>query len=567
MKADHACAPSSKTVDWNAIDWRTAHQNVRRLQVRIVKAMQEGRWGKVKALQHLLTHSFSGRVMAVRRVTENRGKRTPGIDGNVWDTPHKKSVVVQSLRQRGYHPQPLRRVYIPKSSNPKKLRPLGIPTMKDRAMQALYLLGLDPVAETTADPNSNGFRKERSPADAISQCYTILCRKVTSPQWILEGDIKACFDQISHNWLVANIPMDKAILRKWLKAGYMEKEVFHPTEAGTPQGGIASTVLANLTLDKLERELKGRFCEKSRNRPSTGVNYVRFADDFIVTARSKELLENQIRPFIEQFMNERGLMLSSEKTRITHIAEGFDFLGQNVRKYHGKLIIKPAKKNVKAHLTQIRDIIRANLTATAGTLVVRLNPIIRGWANYHRHQCSKRIYAYTDHATYKALWHWARRRHPNKGARWVKKKYFKTVGKRNWVFTGTIQDREGRQEVVHLLSAAYTPIRRHVKIRAKANSYDPQWEMYFEERLKGKMEDNLQGKKKLQNLWKTQDGRCSQCGQLITQETGWHIHHRAWRSKGGGDERSNLEMLHLTCHQQIHSQRLSVAEPCPARGI
>jgi len=567
MKADHACAPSSKTVDWNAIDWGTAHQNVRRLQVRIVKAMQEGRWGKMKALQHLLTHSFSGRVMAVRRVTENRGKRTPGIDGIVWDTPHKKSVAVQSLRQRGYHPQPLRRVYIPKTSNPKKLRPLGIPTMKDRAMQALYLLGLDPVAETTADPNSYGFRKERSPADAISQCYTILCRKVTSPQWILEGDIKACFDQISHNWLVANIPMDKAILRKWLKAGYMEKEVFHPTEAGTPQGGIASPVLANLTLDKLERELKDRFCEKSRNRLSTGVNYVRFADDFIVTARSKELLENQIRPFIEQFMNERGLRLSSEKTRITHIAEGFDFLGQNVRKYHGKLIIKPAKKNVKAHLTQIRDIIRANLTATAGTLVVRLNPIIRGWANYHRHQCSKRTYAYTDHATYKALWHWARRRHPNKGARWVKKKYFKTVGKRNWVFTGTIQDREGRQKVVHLLSAAYTPIRRHVKIRAKANPYDPQWEMYFEERLKGKMEDNLQGKKKLLNLWKTQDGRCSQCGQLITQETGWHIHHRAWRSKGGGDERSNLEMLHLTCHQQIHSQRLSVAEPCPARGI
>jgi RNA-directed DNA polymerase len=194
MKADHACAPSSKTVDWNAIDWRTAHQNVRRLQVRIVKAMQEGRWGRVKALQHLLTHSFSGRVMAVRRVTENRGKRTPGIDGNVWDTPYKKSVAVQSLRQRGYHPQPLRRVYIPKSSNPKELRPLGIPTMKDRAMQALYLLGLDPVAETTADLNSYGFRKERSPADAISQCYTILCRKVTSPQWILEGDIKACFD-------------------------------------------------------------------------------------------------------------------------------------------------------------------------------------------------------------------------------------------------------------------------------------------------------------------------------------------------------------------------------------
>jgi RNA-directed DNA polymerase len=197
MKANAACAPSHKTVDWNAIDWRKAHQTVRWLQVRIVKAMQEGRWGKVKALQHLLTHSFSGRVMAVRRVTENRGKRTPGIDGIVWDTPHKKSVAVQSLRQRGYHPQPLRRVYIPKSSNPKKLRPLGIPTMADRGMQALYLLGLDPVAETIADPNSYGFRKERSPADAISQCFLILCKKDTSPQWILEGDNQACFDHTS----------------------------------------------------------------------------------------------------------------------------------------------------------------------------------------------------------------------------------------------------------------------------------------------------------------------------------------------------------------------------------
>jgi len=279
MKANYACAPCHQTVDWNAIDWRKAHQNVRRLQVRIVKAMQEGRWGKVKALQHLLTHSYSGRVMAVRRVTENRGKRTPGIDGIVWNTLHQKSVAVQSLGQRGYHPQPLRRVYIPKSSNPKKLRPLGIPTMADRAMQALYLLGLDPVAETRADPNSYGFRKERSPADAIGQCFQILCKKKTSPEWILEGDIKACFDQISHEWLVANIPMDKTILHKWLKAGYMEKEVFHATEAGTPQGGIASPVLANLTLDKLEQELKNQFRTRGRNQPSLGVNYVRFADD------------------------------------------------------------------------------------------------------------------------------------------------------------------------------------------------------------------------------------------------------------------------------------------------
>jgi RNA-directed DNA polymerase len=241
---------------------------------------------------------------------------------------------------------------------------------------------------------------------------------------------------------------------------------------------------------------------------------------FIVTARSKELLENQIRPFIEQFMNERGLRLSAEKTQITHIAEGFDFLGQNVRTYNGKLIIKPAKKNVKAHLTQIRAIIRTHLSATAGAIVMQLNPVIRGWANYHSHQCSKNTYTYTDYVTYKALWRWAKRRHPNKGARWVKQKYFKIVGQRHWVFSGTIQDREGKTKVVRLFPAAYTPIRRHIKIQAKANPYDPQWEMYFEERANSKMEDNLQEKKKLLNLWKTQEGHCSHCGQLIKQEVG-----------------------------------------------
>jgi RNA-directed DNA polymerase len=201
-------------------------------------------------------------------------------------------------------------------------------------------------------------------------------------------------------------------------------------------------------------------------------------------------------------MNERGLRLSAEKTRITHIAEGFDFLGQNVRKYNGKLIIKPTKKNVKAHLTQIRDIIRTNPTAKAGTLVMQLNPVIRGWANYHRHVCSKNTFTYTDNATYKALWHWARRRHPDKGVRWVQQKYLKTVGQRHWVFSGIIKDHEGKTKRVPLLPAAYTPIRRHVKIQAKANPYDPQWEMYFEERVKSKMEDTGKGKR-----------NCSTCGK------------------------------------------------------
>ena len=234
-----AGAASHQERNWHTINWQAVNQEVRRLQVRIVKAEQQGKWGKVQALQHLLTHSFSGKALAVKRVTENQGKRTPGVDGEIWKTPERKAEAVETLTQRGYHPRPLRRIYIPKSNGSK--RPLSIPTMKDRAMQALYLLVLDPIAEIRADPNSYGFRKERSTADAIDQCHTVLSNRAGA-EWILEGDIKACFDKISHTWLEAHIPMEKSILRKWLKAGFIEKRVLKPTEEGTPQGGLCKAL-------------------------------------------------------------------------------------------------------------------------------------------------------------------------------------------------------------------------------------------------------------------------------------------------------------------------------------
>src|ERR1700694_2808453 len=222
-----AGAVSHSEVNWHAINWPKAHQTVRRLQARIVQAAQAGRWGKVKALQHLLTHSFSAKVLAVKRVTDNPGKRTAGVDGVIWDTPQKKATAIHALHQRGYRALPLRRVYIPKR-NGKALRPLGLPCMLDRAMQALYLLALDPVAEVRADPNSYGFRRERSTADAIEQCHTVLTRP-NGAQWIFEGDIRSCFDKISHAWLLAHIPINKAILQQWLKAGFIEKHALHPT--------------------------------------------------------------------------------------------------------------------------------------------------------------------------------------------------------------------------------------------------------------------------------------------------------------------------------------------------
>src|SRR5919108_5101418 len=250
MMADSSArATPHRPEDWHSMQWKPANERVRRLQARIGKATKAGKWHRVHALQHLLTHSFRGKALAIRRVTEHPGKNTPGVDRVLWNTPEKQWNAIHSLKRRGYQPRPLRRVYIPKSNG--KRRPLGIPTRKDRAMQALHLLALDPIAESLADPNSYGLRKERSGADAMEQCCNALTRR-PCPQWILEGDIKSCFDRISHEWLLAHIPMEKAILQQGLKAGYMEKSLFYQTADGTPQGGISSPVLANMALDGLE---------------------------------------------------------------------------------------------------------------------------------------------------------------------------------------------------------------------------------------------------------------------------------------------------------------------------
>lgn len=386
-------APSDQATHWHSIDWARCHREVRRLQARIVKATQEGRHGRVKALQWLLTHSFSGKALAVKRVTENRGKRTSGVDGVTWSTSKIKLKAVLSLRRRGYRPQPLRRIYIPKANG--KQRALGIPCMIDRAQQALHLLALEPIAETTADPNSYGFRSARSTADAIEQCFKALSH-TDCAEWILEADIRSCFDEISHNWLIANIPMDKAILRMWLKAGYFHHNVLYPTAAGTPQGGIISPTLMNMTLDGLEHLLRLKYRRSTRN-PSK-VNIVRYADDFIITGVTREMLAEEVIPMVEQFLAERGLSMSPEKTRITHISDGFDFLGMNVRKYGGKLLIKPAPTSVQRFLRKVREVIKGNAMVRHDILIRRLNPMLRGWANYNQHVVTKQTFRKISYA-------------------------------------------------------------------------------------------------------------------------------------------------------------------------
>ncbi len=426
-------ASSRQTLDWKSIDWNKVERRVKELQMRIAKAVQRGRCRLVKSLQWLLTHSFYAKLLAVRRVITNKGKRTPGVDGVVWKTPKQRMQAVNLLNRRGYRSLPLRRVYIKKRSG--KLRPLGIPTMRDRAMQALYALALVPVAEATGDPNSYGFRDYRSCADAIEQCFICFSRR-NSPRWLLEADIQACFDRINHEWMLNHILIDRKILRAWLEAGYIDKGKLYPTKAGTPQGGIASPTLANMTLDGLELAIKNAVPRGSK------VNVIRYADDFIVTAISKEILEEKVRPAIRKFLKERGLNLSGEKTKIARIEDGFDFLGQHLRKYRGKLIIAPSKNSVKAIIAKTKRIIKANLGHTTAKVIGELNSATRGWANYHRYVCSKETFRYVDSCIFKNLWNWARRRHRNKRAQWIRNRYFREIGSRNWSFFCNPEDKK-----------------------------------------------------------------------------------------------------------------------------
>ena len=535
-----ACAPSDMT--WHDINWVAVHRQVRRLQTRIVKATQVGHHNQARALQWLLTHSFSGRALAVKRVTENKGKNTSGVDKVTWTTPQAKINAIASMRRRAYKPQPLRRVFILKKNG--KQRPLGIPAMKCRAMQALYLLALEPIAETTADQHSYGFRPQRSTADACEQCFTCLAQKV-SAQWVLEADIKGCFDNISHDWMLANIPTDKAMLQKWLKAGFVYQHTLFPTVAGTPQGGIISPVAANMTLDGLQATLHEAFPASRRLSPK--MNMVRYADDFIITGHSKEWLENEVKPLVIDFLAQRGLTLSPEKTKITHIEEGFDFLGWNIRKYNGKLLIKPSKANIKAHLDKIREAIRTNQTAKQVNLIRLLNPILRGWANYHRHVVASKTFAYVDAMIWSWLWRWAARRHPNKGAHWIKNRYFKTQGTRHWVFSATEPKSNGSRATVTLLKESDTPIQRHIKIKADANPHDPKWEQYFQARWSKKMLNSSKGRVKLYRVWLRQDGLCAHCASPITKATPWVARRTAVHGTGSGDKLSTLQLHHSHC--------------------
>jgi RNA-directed DNA polymerase len=458
---------------WKTIDWSRVRQEVRRLQMRIAKATQAGQRRKAQALQWVLTHSRSAKLLAVHRVTTNRGAKTPGVDNVRWRTDRQKLHAAISLKRHGYRPRPLRRHYIPKPNG--KLRPLSIPTLHDRAMQALYALALAPIAETLADRNSYGFREGRRCADALEQCFKMLSQRDCAP-WVLEGDIRACFDEISHDWLLQNVPMDKQLLQAWLKAGYWEKEQLFPTSAGTPQGGLISPLLANLALDGMEQAVKAVAAGRGDK-----INFARYADDFVVTGATRELLEQKVKPALTAFLQERGLELSEQKTVTTHIQTGFDFLGHTVRKYGDKLLIRPAKSKVQILREKISRLIHAALALPQEALLRQLNPLLRGWANYYRNGAARQTFATVDNYVWHQLWNWMARRHPGKSQAWKKRKYFTAAGDQGGFSVG-YHTKKGESRMLKLYRLASTTIERHLKVQGAANPYDAHYTEYFEKR-------------------------------------------------------------------------------------
>ncbi|ABE42905.1 group II intron reverse transcriptase/maturase [Polaromonas sp. JS666] len=561
-------ASPGESSEWHSIDWKAVMQFVGKAQMRIAQAETEKDFRRVARLRRSLIRSWQAKALAVRRVTENQGKRTSGVDCVLWDTPTKKWNAIGCLNPKGYRARPLRRAYIPKADG--KQRPLGMPTMKDRAMQALYLLALEPAVECASDPNSYGFRKGRSTHDARSQLFVSLSRKV-SATWVLDADISGFFDNINHEWLLNNVHMDKVMLRKWLKSGVVDAGQLQRTDDGTPQGGVISPTLANITLNGLEPGLTQFLREKlgTTLAKKGKVNVVRYADDFVVTGDSKELLENTVQPWIVEFLRERGLTLSAEKTRIVHIDQGFDFLGWSFRKYGGKLLIKPSQKNVKAFYGKVKKIIaKSDSKLPTETLIKRLNPVLKGWAQYHKGTVAKQTFSKVDHLIYWRLTRWGLRTHPRKSGKWVYAHYWKQCGSRR-LFAGLQDDPSGGDERIPLplYSLADMKIVRHVKVKGDYNPFHPDWVTYGEKLRVQRMGETIWSAQRA-SLWFDQGGKCALCEQEIDiADENMDDHHIVYRQLGGSDALSNRVLLHPICHRRVHALGLKVIKPVPARGL
>ena len=545
-----------KPTSWADIDWAAAEEHVRRLQGRIYRAAAAGEHAKVKNLQKLLVRSGSAKMLAIRQVTQqNKGRNTPGVDGVVCNTPQARLQLLNTgLHLRGYRPQPVRRVYIPKSNG--KERPLGIPTIRDRVMQAIVKMALEPEWESRFEANSYGFRPGRCTMDAIVAIHRNLNGRGTS-EWILDADISGCFDNIDHETLLARLPVFTTAVRRWLKAGIIEGGAAKTTDAGTPQGGILSPLLANVALDGMEKLFGSesatgrRLVPALRRGMNKGVSLIRYADDFVVTAPNRAVLESHVLPALCDFLAGRGLKLSEAKTKIVHTDEGFDFLGFNIRRFGRKVLTKPQKEKVLIHLRGIRDFLIRNRQTPTPIVISELAPVIRGWSSYYRYGASKETLRYADYRLWQMLWRWSLRRHRNKPKKWVRAHYFKQVGQRDWVFHGRRVD-TGKEAT--LCTHSEISVKRFVKVKGRATPMNPDEADYWDTRRWERMVDATYSKRR-KRLLEQQGGACAMCGVQFDPDQDLHfidVHHDRPRHSGGSDQPSNLMAIHRWCHHGHH---------------
>jgi RNA-directed DNA polymerase len=561
MQAHSLANGTKKQTNWNAINWRKANWTVRNLRQRIFRAAQEGTLNKVRSLQKLMLKSYSNRLVSVRRVAQiNAGKNTPGVDKLVIKTPAARGRMVDILAHYTlWKAKPARRVYIPKANG--KLRPLGIPVIVDRCLQAMVKNALEPAWEARFEGSSYGFRPGRSCHDAIEKIYG-LARPNKTKKWVLDADIRGAFDHISHDYLLKTIGAvpGKELIKQWLKAGYVEHGAFHATEQGTPQGGVASPLLANIALHGMEEAIGVKYDYRGQLIGKRAV--VRYADDFVCFCETREDAE-QVQKILVEWLKERGLALSEEKTRIVHLTEGFDFLGFNIRHYPApqtsrtgwKLLIKPSKESVQDVQRKLKDQWDKVQGTNVQSVLTKLNPIIRGWANYFRTAVAKEIFSSLDRWMFYKADRYTRRMHPKKPKDWRHRKYwgrFQLERLDPWVFGD-------KQTGGHVLKFSWFPIERHVLVKGRASLDDPRLKDYWQKRQAAKAKDLTLSKQKLA---KRQKGRCAECGETLFNDEELQVHHLLARSQGGKDTYSNLALVHLLCHQQIHAKTERAMSDC-----
>jgi RNA-directed DNA polymerase len=561
MQAPRLANGTEKQTAWNAINWHRAIRTVRNLRQRLFRAAQEGDLKKVRSLQKLMLKSYSNRLVSVRRVAQiNAGKDTPGVDKLVLKTPAARGRMVDHLAHFTlWKAKPVRRVYIPKASG--KLRPLGIPVVMDRCLQAMVKNALEPVWEARFEGSSYGFRPGRSCHDAIEKIYG-LARPNKTKKWVLDADIRGAFDHISHEYLLTTIgPVPgKELIKQWLKAGYVEHGTFHATEQGTPQGGVVSPLLANIALHGMEEAIGVKYDYRGQLIGKRAV--VRYADDFVCFCETKEDAEH-VQSILTEWLKERGLTLSQEKTRIVHLTEGFDFLGFNIRHYRApltsrtgwKLLIKPSKESVQAMQKKLKDLWDEAQGGNVQAVLTKLNPVIRGWANYFRTAVAKEIFSKVDSWMFYKEDRYTRWTHPNKPKDWRHRKYWGRLNldlRDPWVFGD-------KQTGGYLLKFSWFPIERHTLVKGTASPDDPKLKDYWKGRQGAKARDLTPSKQKLA---KRQKGRCAECGESLFNDEELQVHHLLARSKGGKDAYSNLALVHLLCHQHIHAQTERVMSDC-----